>query len=156
MIRYLFIYTIMVCSAFMLVSCSQDSPAGNDLTETVLFEKSGLVDSAVVTGCYAYTLRYFVPETILTADYNRLRAEFDGFSTSDVSTISLIYNTVDSSNVFAYEVSNLDLNGFHSFNIAKSAGNMWFELRLYLNPQVCGTNEFRYTRVRDLWIYGIK
>lgn len=147
---------ILLIAVTLFNSCSNDTITQPGLNETLLFEKAGLVDSAVVYGCYAYTLRYFIEDTLNLSGYTGLRGEFDGYSTSDFSTISLLYNTGDSSNVLAYAVNNASLDGFHSFEFARSADMMWFELRLYLNPQVCGENEFKYTRARDLRIYGTR
>ena len=149
-------YIFLITALSLISSCSNDIVNQPGMNETLLFEKTGLVDSAVVYGCYAYTLRYLIEDTLDLSGFTRLRGEFDGYSTSDYSTISFLYNTIDSSNVEAYAVSNSSLNGFHSFEFTKSADMIWFELRLYLNPQICGENEFKYTRARDLRIYGIR
>lgn len=151
------LYLVLLIAVLTLVSsCGNDAANQPPMNETILFEKTGLVDSAVVYGCYAYTLRYLIEDTLELSSFSRLRVEFDGRTSSDFSTITFLYNTNDSSNVEAFAVSNSNLNGFHSFEFAKSADMMWFELRLYLNPQVCGENEFKYTRARDLRIYGIR
>lgn len=148
------IICLALCVSF-LVSCG-DNAVDPGINETVLFEKPGLVDSAVVTGCYAFTVRYLVPDTLELGDYSKIKIEFDGYTTSDYSTILVLYHTDDTANVIAYEVSNMELNGFHSFETAKPSGRAWFELWLYLNPQVCGQGDFKYTRARDLIIYGIR
>jgi len=142
-------------STAFFISCG-DNAVEPVVNEQVLFEKQGLVDSAVVTGCYAFTVRYLVPDTLELGDYSKIKIEFDGYTTSDYSTILVLYHTDDTSNVIAYEVSNMELNGFHSFETAKPSGRAWFELWLYLNPQVCGQGDFKYTRARDLIIYGIR
>lgn len=142
-------------SIILLVSCGENA-VDPGMNETVLFEKPGLVDSAVVTGCYAYTVRYIVPDTLSIESYSKLKVEFDGYSTSDFSTITILYHTDDTTNAIAYEVRNANINGFHSFEMPKPSGRAWFELWLYINPQVCGKGEFKYTRARDLYIYGIK
>ncbi|MBZ0203909.1 MAG: hypothetical protein IT281_06390 [Ignavibacteria bacterium] len=156
--KYLKTIMPILCTGllFCFYSCSNESPVGTSADETILFEMHGLVDSAVVTGCYAYTHRYFVPDTLSLSSYSKIKVEFDGFSTSDHSTISFLYNSIDSTNVEVFSVMNSDLNGYHSFSFDKPANVIWAELRLYLNPQVCGVNEFKYTRARDLKIIGIK
>lgn len=151
------IVILFCCIAVMLSSCSEDAVSPVVENETVLFEKQGLVDSAVVYGCYAYTVRYFVPDTFSFNGYNKLKIMFDGFANSDGSSISILYNTQDSTNVQVYSVENERLvNRIHTFEFTKPSSSAWFELRLYINPPICGTNEFKYTRARDLKIFGIK
>jgi hypothetical protein len=150
------ISVLFICALF-LSSCGDNAVSPSAENETVLFEKQGLVDSAVVYGCYAYTVRYLVPDTFSFNGYSRIKIMFDGFANSDGSSISILYNTQDSSNVQVYSVENERLvNRVHTFEFTKPSSSAWFELRLYINPPVCGTNEFKYTRARDLKIFGIK
>jgi hypothetical protein len=142
-------------SALWLFSCSEDAVKPG-LNETVLFEKSGLVDSAVVYGCYPYTVRYLVPDTLELSSYSKVRVIFDGFANSDGSSISVLYNTADSTNITVYYVEDqANINKLHRVDFVKPSDMTWLEVRLYINPPVCGENEFKYTRVRDLIIYGI-
>lgn len=143
-------------TVLLLSSCSDDAvkPA---LNETVIYEKSGLVDSAVVYGCYAYTVRFLVPDTLELSLYSKVKVSFDGFANSDGSSISVLYNTADSTNVTAYYVENqINVNKLHNFEFQKPSDMIWLEVRLYINPPICGENEFKYTRARDLIIYGIR
>ncbi|MCI0448727.1 MAG: hypothetical protein L0Y79_02940 [Chlorobi bacterium] len=143
-------------AAFFVGSCGEDLVQPKE-SGTLLFEKSGLVDSAVVYGCYAYTVRYFVPDTLDLNGYSKMRVEFDGYANSDGSRISIIYSTPDTANVFVYEVEDqLQVNKYHSHSFQKPANVIWIELRLYINPPVCGTNEFKYARARDLKVYGLR
>jgi hypothetical protein len=150
---------LLLCTGFAMLcfsSCSEDAvdPA---LNETVLFEKSGLVDSAVVNGCYPYTVRYLVPDTLELSSYAKVKVTFDGFANSDGSSISVLYNTADSTNVTTYYVVNqTGINKLHGFEFRKPSDMTWLEVRLYINPPICGENEFKYTRARDLKIYGIR
>jgi hypothetical protein len=146
----------IITAVFFISSCGEDLVRQNE-SGTLLFEKSGLVDSAVVYGCYAYTVRYFIPDTLDLNGYPNLRVEFDGYANSDGSRISLIYNSPDTANVFVYEVEDqIQVNKYHSHSFQKPANMVWIELRLYINPPVCGTNEFKYTRARDLKVYGLR
>jgi hypothetical protein len=155
--RFRIIVLVSFISAVLLSSCSEDAVSPMAVNETVLFEKQGLVDSAVVYGCYAYTVRYFVPDTFSFSGYSKIKVMFDGFANSEGSSISILYNTADSSNVQVYYVEDEpEINKIHTFEYTKPSMNAWFELRLYINPPICGTNEFKYTRARDLKIYGIK
>ena len=149
------IITISFLLLLMLVSCS-DAPVQQSETETLLYEKPGLVDSAVVYGCYAHTVRFFADDTLSLASYNRVKIMFDGLANSDGTVISLIYNTADTA-VFVYEVMDeVGINKIHTFEFTPPAANTWFEVRFYINPPVCGTGEFKYTRARDLKIIGIR
>jgi len=146
----------LIAAAFFISSCGEDAVQPNE-NRTLLFEKQGLVDSAVVYGCYAYTVRYFVPDTLEINSFSKIRIEFDGYANSDGSRISIIYNTPDTANVFVYEVEDqMYVNKYHSHSFQKPANMVWLELRLYINPPICGTNEFKYTRARDLKVYGIR
>ena len=152
----LIILVSFVCAA-LFSSCGEDAVSPIVTNETVLFEKQGLVDSAVVYGCYAYTVRYLVPDTFSFNGYSRIKVMFDGFANSEGSSISILYNTTDSTNVQVYYVEDEpSVNKIHTFEFTRPSGDAWFELRLYINPPVCGTNEFKYTRARDLKIYGVK
>jgi len=143
-------------SALFLQSCSNDT-IKPELNETILFEKTGLVDSAVVYGCYAYTVRYLVPDTLELSQYDKVRVSFDGFANSDGSSISILCNTRDSSNITVYYVEDqANVNKLHNFDFVKPSNMTWLEVRLYINPPVCGQNEFKYTRARDLFIYGVR
>ncbi|MBL8017000.1 MAG: hypothetical protein JNK43_07005 [Ignavibacteria bacterium] len=150
---------VLACAilfTFGLMSCGDDNPAAIQQQDVLLYEDQGIVDSAVVTGCYAYTLRHFLQDTLDLSAYSRIRVEFDGYSTSDHSTISVLSNSHSSTNDVLYSASNENVNKPHSFESGFNSDTLWLELRLYLNPQVCGENEFKYTRARDLRIYGVK
>lgn len=140
----------------MLVSCSNNSviPAENE--GTVIYERIGLVDSAVVNGCYPNTRRFFV-DTLDLSGYSKVKVEFDGHANSDGSYIKVYYNSQDSSNVEKYSVEDeLNINNHHEFKFSKPADRIWMEIRIYINPPVCGQGEFKFTSARDLRIYGIK
>ena len=146
---------ILVFAIVLLYSCGEDT-AVNLNNETLLYEESGLVDSAVVTGCYAYTRSHFLNDTFNFNQYSRIKIEFDGLSTSDYSTISVLSNNASITNEVLYRRDNDSVNNYHSFEVTSPGDSVWLELRMYMNPQVCGTNEFKFIRARDLKITGIK
>lgn len=153
----LFAVILLLASSVIFNSCGDDTVILLLEDETVLFEKSGLVDSAVVYGCYPRTISYYIPDTLDLNSFSRVKVMFDGFANSDGCSISILYNTADSTNVTTYYVEDaLGVNKIHTTEFLKPANQTWLELRLYINPPVCGTNEFKYTRARDLKIYGIK
>jgi hypothetical protein len=139
----------------VMSSCSNDitAPVGQN---EVVYEKLGLVDSAVVNGCYPNTRRFFV-DTLYLSGYSKLKIEFDGYANSDGSFIKVYSNTENSSNIENYSVEDaVNINSHHNFEFSKPDNKVWMEVRIYINPPVCGEGEFKFTRVRDLKIYGIK
>lgn len=147
---------IVVISAFIFFSCSENDIVPPE-TETLLYEKTGLVDSAVVYGCYSYTLRHIVEDTLMLDGYSKIKVEFDGNTNSD-GTISFIYlHTESSPNINVYEVHDLvEINNMHNFTVNKPGNKTVAEVRLYINPPVCGTNDFKFNSARNLRIYGVK
>ncbi|HEY3251029.1 MAG TPA: hypothetical protein VGK25_07910 [Ignavibacteria bacterium] len=143
-------------AAFLIYSCSERDPI-KPAEDTLLFEMPGLVDSAVVYGCYSQTIRYFVPDTLMLNNYSKVKIDFDGYANSD-GTITFVYlKTESSQNIEVYRVENISgINRLHSFEANKPDNTTTVEVRLYINPPICGQNEFKYNRVRDLRIYGVK
>lgn len=152
------VYLLIIISflSLLLFSCGVDNSVNNLSNETLLYEEAGLVDSAIVTGCYAYTRSHFLNDTFSFSSYSKIKIEFDGYSTSDYATISVLSNNSVVTNEVLYSKNNENVNMLHSFEIPSPGDSIWLELRLYMNPQICGTNEFKYIRARDLKIIGIK
>ncbi len=152
------IYSIIVICflSVLLYSCGIDSSVNQINNETLIYEKQGLVDSAVVTGCYAYTRSHFLNDTFSFSSYSKIRIEFDSYTTSDYATVSFLSNNAVVTNEVLYSMNNQNVNKLHSFEVPSPGDSIWLELRLYMNPQICGTNEFKYIRARDLKVIGIK
>ena len=159
MIRELKIFfhcLVLFSVVFLYASCGDENSVNAGASETLLYEESGLVDSIVVTGCYDYTRFHFLNDTFSFNGYNKLRVEFESFTSSDRARISFVGYDAAVSNQILYTKNNEDVNMHHNFELSVPADTTWLELRLYLSPQVCGENEYRYVRARDLKIYGIK
>ena len=152
------IFSIIIISflSILLYSCGNDSSVNQVNHETLIYEERGLVDSAVVTGCYAYTRSHFMNDTFSFSSYSKIRIEFDCYTTSDYSTVSVLSNNAVVTNEVLYSKNNVNVNMLHSFEVLSPGDSVWLELRLYINPQVCGTNEFKYIRARDLKVFGIR
>jgi hypothetical protein len=143
-------------TVFVLSSCNNDVTAPTGQQDVIVYEKPGLVDSAVVNGCYPNTRRFFV-DTLDLTEYSKLRVEFDGAANSDGSFIKVYSNTESSTNIENYSVEDaVNINTHHDFMFNKPADKVWMEVRIYINPPVCGEGEFKFTSARDLKIYGIK
>lgn len=141
---------------FALSSCGNDVSAPTGGQDVIVYEKQGLVDSAVVNGCYPTTRRFFI-DTLNLSEYSELKIEFDGAANSDGSYIKIYSNTESSTNMENYSVEDIiNINAHHNFRFTKPADKVWMEVRIYINPPVCGEGEFKYTSARDLKIYGIK
>jgi hypothetical protein len=150
------LYLIPVFFILVLVSCGNNSVVPIENTGTVIYDKVGLIDSAVVNGCYPNTRRFF-SDTLDLSGYSKVKVEFDGHANSDGSYIKVFYNSYDSSNVEKYSAEDkVNINNHHEFEFSKPADRIWMEMRIYINPPVCGQGEFKFTSARDLRIYGIK
>ncbi len=148
---------ILVCLLFLLLfnSCKDNSVITHENPQ-LIYQKEGLVDSAVVHECVALTLRFF-SDTLDLTQYQNIKITFNGLTNSDGSFIKILYNTDTSSNTELYSVMDrAQVSNNHSFTFTKQANILWFELRTYINPPVCGKGEFKFTRARDLNIYGIR
>jgi hypothetical protein len=150
-------FAVFILSVLAVVSSCNNSPVTPPSDDgVVIYNRAGLVDSAVVNGCYPNTRRFFV-DTLSLAGYSKLKVEFNGLTNSDGSYIKVFYNSADSSNVELYHAEDeTAINNNHSFEFNKPANTVWMEVRIYINPPVCGEGEFKFTRARDLKIYGIK
>lgn len=141
-------------AGFIIYSCSDNSINQNN--DILIYEEAGLVDSVIVTGCYAYTRRHFLNDTFYSSNYSKLKIEFECLTSSDFASVSVLSHNNYSANNVLYEKFNQNVNSNHSFEIAALNDTTWFELRLYLNPQICGQNEYKFIRARDLRIFGVK
>jgi len=151
-----FYAVILLSSLFLYASCGNENPVNTGTTETLIYEESGLVDSVVVTGCYDYTRYRFLNDTFYFNGYSKLRVEFESFTSSDRARISFVSYNSTVTNQILYTRNNEEVSMNHSFEISAPADTTWLELRFFLSPQVCGVNEYKYIRARDLKIYGIK
>ena len=150
----LVISTILIAA---LSSCNNSDIVNPVDNGVLLYDSQGLVDSAVVYGCYSLTRRYFIPDTLDLNNYSKIKFEFDGNANSDGTIIFILLNTAIENNIFVYQVENIaGINKIHLFEADKPDNMTWIEVRLYINPPICGQNEFKYNRVRDLKIYGVK
>ncbi len=144
-----------IAAAAVFGSCGKDNITAVN-NDALLYEEPGLVDSAVVTGCYAFTRSHFLNDTFSFSGYRKIRVEFESYSSSDHATISVLSNNAVITNEVLYTKNNSDVNSNHSFEVLSPVDTTWLELRLYMNPQVCGENEYKYIRARDLKVTGIK
>jgi hypothetical protein len=91
----------------------------------------------------------------LTGIYN-IKVDFEGNTNSNGSFVKIFWNDETSTNNLLYSAVDLSgVPGHHMFSFPKPAGKIWLEVRIYINPPVCGTGEFKFTSVRDLKINAV-
>ena len=149
------IFLVLIAVIIVFSSCGKDDITAVN-SDVLLYEEPGLVDSAVVTGCYAFTRSHFLNDTFSFSGYRNIRIEFESYSSSDHATVSVLSNNAVVTNEVLYTKNNVEVNSNHSFEVLSPVDTTWLELRLYMNPQVCGENEYKFIRARDLKIFGIK
>jgi len=149
------VFILLLIIATLFCGCGERIIQQN--VEDVIFRQGGILDSAVVYGCYSYTSRYFVPDTFSLDIYDRVVIELTSATNSDGTSVTVFYNTDTSQNVNIYSSYNeTGLNKSHRIEFINPKLQTWFEVRLYINPPVCGKGEFKFVSVRDLRIKGIK
>jgi hypothetical protein len=89
--------------------------------------------------------------------FSKLKAEFDGYANSDGTIIFVFVTSPEGETQEIYRATDLfEINKIHSLQAALSYQDVICKVMLYINPPVCGVNEFKYNRVRNLKIYGVK
>lgn len=145
----------IVSIALLFISCN-DNPV-QTYEPTSIFTKDGLVDSVIVTQCVA-SQRSFFTDTLEISSYSKIQIMLDGLTNSDGSFIK-VYVYTDTTGIpfeLYSAVDRMNVSMIHNFEINKPNNRTKFEIRMYINPPICGTGDFKFTRVRDLKIYGIR
>ena len=155
MAKYIkFIPFLMLTGVLLFQSCGE-TPTGNNASETILFDKQGLVDSAWVNCCCTNVQRT-ITDTLDISAFSKIRISFDGFTNSDGSVVVIYYNTATASNIQLASFSNPDsVNGLHVNEFALPKEKVTLELRTIIFPPVCGANDLKYTRTRNFTITAL-
>ena len=128
-------YLSFILYFFLFDSCKDNSVAPQENSQ-LIYQKEGLVDSAVVHQCVALTLRFF-SDTLDLSNYEKIKITFNGLTNSNGSFIKILYNTDTSSNTEIYSVMDISgVNNDHSYTFMRPVNAAWFELRTYINPPV--------------------
>lgn len=149
------IFVIFLAAVFY--SCSE-SPTGSggevNLTETLIFEQTGVVDSIVGT-CSTFLIRTVILDTLDLRDYKKLKVEMERFTDGDRSEISMHYVRADT----AVKILNAEglsgINGTDAFVIDSPALKDKYYFRMKLYSSVC-TGQLFHLKVKNLRIYGLK
>jgi hypothetical protein len=140
----------------VLQSCSDNPSAPVEDPGVLVFSNNGLIDSAWVTCCCQSTKRFF-SDTLSFENYSKVRAEFDGATNTDGSQIEIYYHLENYAGGNVFTVRNIDsVNGMQTTIFDKPADKFVIEVRTTVFPPVCGPEELKYTRSRDLKIFGVK
>jgi len=148
---------ILILFAAVFYSCSE-SPTGSggevNLTETLIFEQTGVVDSIVGT-CSTFLIRTVILDTLDLRDYKKLKVEMERFTDGDRSEISMHYVRADT----AVKILNAEglsgINGTDAFVIDSPALKDKYYFRMKLYSSVC-TGQLFHLKVKNLRIYGLK
>ena len=151
--KYSFVFILLLF--FILSSCSEDTsnPLTQHQTQSLLYEKPGLVDSIVGT-CSTYLIRTFILDTLDFRMFNSMRFERNSFTNGNLSEVNIYYVNNDTA------VSVLLLQGLHQINSTNISDvpspkiKTKFYLRMKLFASVC-TGDFYHLKLRDIKIFGI-
>lgn len=148
-------YFIAFILSFVIITGCSDNPVKTDAvkTETLIYEKPGLVDSLVGT-CSAYLVRTLILDSIDTRNYNELKVELDAYTDGDLSHISFYNLIADTSNNLLVLSGLNQINNTNSNVIPSPKIKDIFFLRLRLFASVC-TGQNYHLKIRDLKIYGV-
>jgi len=147
---------VLILLSVVFYSCSE-SPTGSsesNLSETLLYQQNGLVDSIVGT-CSTFLIRTVILDTMDLREYNKLKFEMERFTDGDRSEINMHYVRADTA------VKILSAEGLEGINgnnaiVVNSPGNKdkyYFRMKLF--SSVC-TGQLFHLKVKNLRIYGLK
>jgi hypothetical protein len=135
-------------------SCSDKIQDPVRTQQTLLYSKSGIVDSLIGT-CSTYLIRNFIIDSLDFGNFSGGKIEMNSFSDGDISELSLYYLNPDTA-VYVFKVSGKDEINFQIPRIfipPMRKEKYYFRMKLFAS--VC-TGELYYLKVRDLNIYGVK
>jgi hypothetical protein len=151
--KYLKILFVTFTLVIILQGCSE-SPVNNSVqTETLLYQRNGLIDSIVGT-CSAYLVRTTIIDSIDIRNYNSLRIEFKAYTDGDLSNITFYYLDSGITNDLFTLNGTGQINSTISYPVQspKIKDNLYLRLRLFAS--VC-TGQYYHLKLRDFKIYGI-
>lgn len=151
--KYSFVFILLLF--FILSSCSEDrsNPLIQSQTQTLVYQKPGLVDSIVGT-CSTYLIRTFILDTLDFRMFNSMRFERNSFTNGNLSEVNIYYVNNDTA------VSVLLLQGLHQINSTNISDvpspkiKTKFYLRMKLFASVC-TGDFYHLKLRDIKVFGV-
>jgi hypothetical protein len=150
---YLAFILILVSYTIVFTGCSDSSVnTSSPQTETLIYEKNGLVDSIAGT-CSAYIVRTIILDSIDTRDYKSLRFEMNSFTDGDLSNITLYYLKDTAVNIFSFDGSN-NINNTLSHTTISPGTKSTLYLRLRLYSSVC-TGQYFHLKMHNFRIYGV-
>jgi len=133
--------------------CSEDGlNSSAPQTETLIYEKQGLVDSIWGT-CSAYIVHTVIIDSLDTRNYNSLRFEMSSYTDGDLSNITLYYLKDTAVNIFSFNgLSGINNTSAHITNSPMIKSNLYLRFRLY--SSVC-TGQYYHLKMRNFRIYGV-
>jgi len=152
--KLIYAYILALISYTMIFTgCSETSVnSTSHQTETLLFEKNGLVDSIAGT-CSAYMVRTIILDSIDTRNFKSLKFEMNSFTDGDLSNITLYYLKDTAVNIFSFDGSNAINNTSSHITISPNIKNTLY-LRFRLFSSIC-TGQYFHLKMYDFRIYGV-
>ena len=138
----------------LIISGCSKSPveSGSPKSETLIYEKSGLVDSLTGT-CSAYIVHTMILDSIDLSNFSEIKIEMNSFTDGDLSNINLYYLQDTAVNIFSLNGSG-SINSTTSFTALSPKTHSTLYLRLRLFSSVC-TGQYFHLKMHNLRIYGI-
>jgi hypothetical protein len=139
----------------VLSSCTEDksNPVKQFQTQSLLYQKSGLIDSIVGT-CSSYLISTVILDTLDFRQFNTARFQRVAYTNANLSEINIYYLNADTA------VSVLHLQGSNQINSTGATDfqppkiKTKFYLRLKLFSSVC-TGDLFHLKLRDVNIFGL-
>lgn len=144
---------LLLILTFLASGCSDSGTDSNSSqTETLIFEKQGLVDSIWGT-CSAYIVHTVIIDSLDTRNYKSLRFEMSSYTDGDLSNITLYYLKDTAINIFSFNgLSGINNTSSHQTTSPMIKNNLYLRFRLY--SSVC-TGQYYHLKMRNFRIYGV-
>lgn len=147
-------FILLLISVTAIFTGCSDKTVNTDSaqSETLLFEKTGLVDSIAGT-CSAYIVRTIIMDSIDTRNYKSLRFEMSSYTDGDLSNITLYYLKDTAVSIFSFNGSS-SINGTSSHTTLSPNVKSALYLRFRLFASVC-TGQYYHLKMHNFRIYGV-
>lgn len=150
-------YKLLIISAFLLgfafYSCSDNSVETVSGGTTLLYQKTGLVDSIVGT-CSTFLTRTYEADTLNLLDYKNMRFEIDASTDGDLSEIQFFYLSSGTIVELASLTGVDEINNTKTINIPSPKIREKIFVRMKLFASVC-TGQYYHLKLRNLRISGV-
>lgn len=147
-------YIVITFILSLVVAGCSKSPVetGSQKTETLVYEKPGLVDSITGT-CSAYIVHTLILDSLDLSGYDEIKIEMNSYTDGDLSNVTLYYLRDTAVNIFSLNGSG-NINNTASYSATSPKTRIPLYLRLRLFSSVC-TGQYFHLKMHNLRIYGV-